>query len=287
MTRSLTSDCTISKTSEDILNHANGPSVIVTGALGGIGANVARLLLDDGWTVIGIDKVQDNERRFSHERYCHFTIDVTDEDSVRKVCTQIQQKECEEIRASAEPSHAILVAGGALPEEIEDEDPLNLGLDIFRRSVDLNLCGQFICIKHFASLLESAKAPGSGQFLDRSITLVSSINSIGDFGYPAYSAAKAGLAGLTKSLAVPLGHRNIRINAVAFGTVLTEYARKLHAADSSHFQRLEKLAALERLMTSADAARVLISITQLSSLTGTIITADCGQAVPGDHNRLD
>lgn len=269
------------------MNNANSPTVIVTGTLGGIGADVARLLLEGGWVVIGIDKQPDYEGKLSHERYCHFTIDITDEDSVREACPEILRKGRERIKAFSEPSHVILIAGGALREEIDDDDPLNLDLDLFRKSIDLNLCGQYICIKHFVPLLESAKAPESGQIPDRSITLVSSINSMGDFGYPAYSAAKAGLAGLTKSLAVPLGHRNIRINAVAFGTVLTEYARKLHAADSSHFGRLEKLAALERLMTSADAAQVLISITQLRSVTGTIVTADCGQAVPGDHSRLD
>jgi NAD(P)-dependent dehydrogenase (short-subunit alcohol dehydrogenase family) len=263
------------------MDYVNDETVIVTGALGGIGAVAAQDLLNNGSTVIGIDQKPDSKNYFANERYRHFTIDITDENSVQEIC--------KEIRAFAKPRHALLIAGGALAEEIDDEDPLGLDIEIFRRSIDINLSGQYICIKHFVPLLESAKdldPSTTAKDLNRSITLVSSINSIGDFGYPAYSAAKAGLTGLTKSLAVPLGRRHIRINAVAFGTVQTDHARKLHAADHGHFSRLENLAALERVMTSADAARVLISITQLRGLTGTIITADCGQAVPGNHNRL-
>jgi len=264
----------------------NGQTAIVTGTSAGIGAEVARLLLKNGWTVMGLDK--DSPGRGIHPSgpYYHFIADITDDDSVRRACAQIRQKRNEEAQAFAAPSHAILAAGGALHEEVCDEDPIDLDLDIFRRSVDVNLCGQYICIKHFVPLLlEKTEMPELeyAAIADRSITMVSSINSVGDFGYPAYASAKAGLAGLAKSLAVPLGRRGIRINVVAFGTVRTHFAEGLHASDSSHFSRLEKLAALERISTRAEAAQVLLSMTQLSSVTGTIITADCGQAVPGNH----
>jgi len=239
--------------------------------------------------VIGLDRNPpgNGNRALPNEHYHHIVTDITDEDSVREACTEIQKRACSELDAFAPPSHAILISGGALPEEV-DGDPLDLDLDAFRRSVDVNLSGQYICIKHFVQLFESASlpAPEPAAIADKSITMVSSINSVGDFGYPAYSAAKAGLAGLTKSLTVPLGRRGIRINAVALGTVRTDYTEGLHATDSNHFDRLEKLSALGRTSTSAEAAQVLLSMTRLSSITGMVITADCGQAVPGNHHRL-
>lgn len=265
----------------------HGQTAIVTGASGGIGAETTRLLLKNGCAVIGLDKDYPDLGTLPSELYYHFKADITDDDSVRHACAQIQQIRSEELNAFAPPSHAILAAGGALPEEVCQEDPLDLNLDTFRRSVDVNLSGQYICIKHFVPLLlEKTEMPAleSAAGVDRSITMVSSINSVGDFGYPAYASAKAGLAGLAKSLAVPLGRRGIRINVVAFGTVRTHYAEGLHASDPSHFSRLEKLSALERISTRAEAAQVLLSMTQLSSVTGTIITADCGQALPGNHN---
>lgn len=263
-----------------------GQTAIVTGVSGGIGTETARLLLNSGFTVIGLDKNPPSKGSLLREHYHHLVTDITDEDSVRDACAEIEKKRRSELDGFAAPSHAILMSGGALSEEVR-ADPLDLNLDAFRRSVDVNLSGQYTCIKHFVPLFESANEPipGPATFVDQSITMVSSINSVGDFGYPAYSAAKAGLAGLTKSLAVPLGRRGIRINVVAFGTVRTDYAEELHATDPNHFSRLEKLAALGRTSTSAEAAQVLLSMTQLSSVTGMVITADCGQAVPGNHHR--
>jgi NAD(P)-dependent dehydrogenase (short-subunit alcohol dehydrogenase family) len=267
-----------------------GQTAIVTGASGGIGVETARLLLKSGFTVIGLDKKpadNDNGNGFlPSEHYRHFVTDITDEDSVREACAEIQKGQGE-LDAFAAPSHAILIAGGALPDEV-DGDSLDLDLDVFRRSVDINLSAQYICIKQFVPLLEAAGAAAleSGTIVDQSITMVSSINSLGDFGYPAYSAAKAGLAGLTKSLAAPLGRRGIRINSVALGTVRTDYVENLHEGDPGHFRRREELAALGRISTISEAAQVLLSMTQLSNVTGMIITADCGQAVPGNHSRL-
>jgi NAD(P)-dependent dehydrogenase (short-subunit alcohol dehydrogenase family) len=259
-------------------------TAIVTGVSGGIGTETASLLLKSGFTVIGLDKnPPSGNGPLPGEHYHHLVTDITNEDSMRKVCAEIQ-KGYGELDAFAAPSHAILIAGGVLPEEVYG-DPLDLNLDVFRRSVDVNLSAQYVCIKHFVPLFQAANVstlePATA--VDQSITMVSSINSIGDFGYPAYSAAKAGLEGLMKSLAVPLGRHGIRINTVALGTVRTDYAKELHATDSNHFDRLGKLAALERTSTSAEAAQVLLSMTQLSNVTGTIITADCGQAVPGNH----
>jgi NAD(P)-dependent dehydrogenase (short-subunit alcohol dehydrogenase family) len=264
-----------------------GQTAIVTGVSGGIGVETARLLLKSGFTVIGLDKNPpgNGNGSFSGEHYHHLVTDITDEDSLREACAEIQ-KGYRESDGFAAPSHAILIAGGALHDEVHG-DPLDLDLDVFRRSVDLNLSAQYICIKHFVPLFEAANMSvlEPATVVDHSITMVSSINSVGDFGYPAYSAAKAGLAGLTKSLAVPLGRRGIRINSVALGTVRTDYVERLHEPDPSHFSRREELAALGRFSTSAEAAQVLLSMTQLSNITGTIITADSGQAVPGNHHR--
>lgn len=265
-----------------------GRMAIVTGVSGGIGVETARLLLKSGFSVIGLDKypLGNGNGSLPGEHYHHLEADITDEDSVREACAEIQ-KGRGELDAFAAPSHAILIAGGALLDEVRG-DPLELDLDVFRRSVDVNLSAQYICIKHLVPLFESAnvRTLEPATIVDQSITMVSSINSVGDFGYPAYSAAKAGLAGLTKSLAVPLGRRGIRINSVALGTVRTGYVESLHETDPSHFSRREELAALGRFSTIAEAAQVLFSMTQLSNVTGTIITADSGQSLPGNHHRL-
>lgn len=245
-------------------------AVVVTGACGGIGSSTVRLLISRGTSVVGIDKRPDVIRDLG-ANYRGIMADITDDETLARAISDITDQ--------VEPSHAILVAGGALDEEIRAPDPLAVDTDVFRRSVDVNLVGQYLVIKHLVPFLANSSAQ------DRSITLVSSINAMGDFGYPAYSAAKAALSGITATLAVPLGRRNIRLNAVAFGTVLTDRSHELHDSDLNHFARLRRLAALPRLLTQEDAARTLVSVTELVGLTGAIIPADCGQVVPGNHSR--
>ena len=49
----------------------------------------------------------------------------------------------------------------------------------------------------------------------------------GNFGQSNYSASKAGIIGFTKSVAMELGSRNIRANAIAPGFIETEMTQKL------------------------------------------------------------
>jgi NAD(P)-dependent dehydrogenase (short-subunit alcohol dehydrogenase family) len=255
----------------------NGRTVVVTGASGGIGISTVRMLLDKQYHVIGLDKSSKAEKNFRGEPYFHFNVDISREQEVQAACREISARRCE-MEEFKSPDYAVLIAGGALPEEIKC-DPLNIEMAIFRGSIDLNLSAQYICIKHLVPLLRSDSTSGR----DSSITLTSSINSMGDFGYPAYSAAKAGLTGLTKSLARPLGRHMIRINAVAFGTVITENDEKLHIDDPTHFDRLRHLTALGKLLTVEQAARILVEIMELSGMSGTVIPADYGQVIPGNH----
>ena len=56
---------------------------------------------------------------------------------------------------------------------------------------------------------------------------VSSIAGLRGHGRTAYAAAKAGIIGLVKSLAVQLGPKGIRVNAIAPGTVWTPMVEDL------------------------------------------------------------
>jgi len=80
-------------------------------------------------------------------------------------------------------------------------------------SVDLD--GAFLCAKHAAPLLGQS---GAGSIIN-----ISSIHAfVTQPSRAAYASAKAGLLGLTKALAVELGPKGIRVNAIMPGYIRTE-----------------------------------------------------------------
>src|SRR5260370_6277667 len=90
---------------------------------------------------------------------------------------------------------------------VEDISPAE-----WRRCIDVDLTGQFLCAHHAVPLI---KAAGGGAIVNMS-------SAAGRHGYAyrtPYSAAKFGIIGLTQSLAKELGPHNIRVNAILPGIV--------------------------------------------------------------------
>ncbi|UFU07077.1 SDR family oxidoreductase [Ruania halotolerans] len=91
----------------------------------------------------------------------------------------------------------------------------DLSVEDFRSTLDINLVGTFVTIKHAVPHLRRGA----------SIVVVSSVNGSRIFsnsGASAYSASKAGQIALTKMLAVELGPRGIRANVICPGAIDTE-----------------------------------------------------------------
>ena len=120
----------------------------------------------------------------------------------------------------------------------------------------------------------SGRAAGHGRIVN-----IASINGLrGKFGQANYSAAKAGLIGLTKTSARELGPKNITVNAVAPGLVLTdmtlrmpEQFRKEALAEMALSHAAEpKDIAYAVLFLLSDAARMI---------TGEVLKVDGGQYI--------
>ena len=105
---------------------------------------------------------------------------------------------------------------------------------------------------------------------------------------PGYSSSKAGLLGLVVALALPLGRRGLRINAVTPGTVITERFRETYgAAGEKLSQRLLAASASTRETRAEDVARAVVAVLGLEQMTGQHVVLDGGQlAVPFDHYAI-
>ena len=130
--------------------------------------------------------------------------------------------------------------------------------------LSVNLDGAFRCSRAALKLMVRQR---SGHIVN--IGSFSALN--GPAGQAAYAAAKAGLIGLTQSVALEYGPRNVRCNCVLPGFLETKMTRAVLAT-----RRPEVLAshALGRLNTPDEAARFIAQLDGFAHISGQVFQLD-------------
>jgi len=110
------------------------------------------------------------------------------------------------------------------------------------------------------------------------INMTSIVGVHGNAGQTNYSASKAGLIGLTKSMALEVGSRGIRVNAVAPGFIQTEMTDKIPEIERN--KMLETIP-FKRMGTTQEIADVCLFLaSDLSTyVTGQVLGVDGGMGV--------
>ncbi|MGO7733119.1 SDR family NAD(P)-dependent oxidoreductase [Rhizobium leguminosarum] len=138
--------------------------------------------------------------------------------------------------------------------------------------LDTNLRGSLITIKYGLAHL---RKPGGD------IILVSSLwGRNGGAALSVYTATKAGVEGLTRALAVELGHDGIRVNCLAPGFIDTEMSRRfMGGGDFSPFFTTN--VPLERIGLDYEIANAMtfLSSDAASYITGQTLTVDGGHSI--------
>jgi NAD(P)-dependent dehydrogenase (short-subunit alcohol dehydrogenase family) len=179
--------------------------VLVTGATGGIGRAIVRVLVGEGHEVVGVYR-REAAASQAVEMMRH---DLDDDASVRVLALRIAER----------PVHGLVCAAGTTAHAAIDGDD-----DVLARQLGTNLRAPLVLVRE----LLRAKAIADGA----SIVLVgSNLARHGQAERVAYAAAKAGIEGATRSLARELGPRGIRVNTVAPGLLRTEMTARLSDAD--------------------------------------------------------
>lgn len=136
------------------------------------------------------------------------------------------------------------------------------------RTLGVNLTSAFLCSRAASKTMLKAR-------WGRIINISSIIGEMGNAGQAAYSASKAGLVGLTKSLARELGSRNVTVNAVAPGYIVTDMTAGI--TDDQTKAMLENIP-LGRLGTVEDIAHVvgMLAHPDADYITGQVIGVNGG-----------
>jgi NAD(P)-dependent dehydrogenase (short-subunit alcohol dehydrogenase family) len=157
-------------------------------------------------------------------------------------------------------------------------DPVTTTEEIWDKTMDVNLKGHWMMSK--CAIPEMLKR-GKGAIVN-----VSSVQGLASQrNVVAYSTSKHAMIGLTRSMAVDMASRNIRVNCVCPGTVSTPMIESIIALDSDPDrlrQILNKMHPLGRIAQPSEIGEVIafLASDRASFMTGSIVTVDGGLIVP-------
>lgn len=191
-----------------------GKVALVTGAAYGIGLAIAQALAEAGAKIVYNCSRQETLDRGA-AAYKELGIDakgylcdVTDEAQVKAMVTDIEKNV---------GVIDILVNNAGIIKRIPMEE---MAVDDFRRVIDVDLIGPFICAK---AVIPGMIKKGHGKI----INICSMMSELGRETVSAYAAAKGGLKMLTRNIASEYGEYNIQCNGIGPGYIATEQTAPL------------------------------------------------------------
>jgi 3-oxoacyl-[acyl-carrier protein] reductase len=183
-----------------------GRHAVVTGGATGLGLAIARRLVESGGrvTLWDVDEAgAANAARAFGEAAHAVQVDVASHESVQQAVAAT--------RAHAPRIDALVNSAGITGPNTRVWD---YPVDAWRRVMDVNLTGLFLCCREVVPLMREA---GYG----RIVNIASVAGKDGNPNASAYSASKAAVIALTKSLGKELADTGVRVNCVTPAAVKT------------------------------------------------------------------
>jgi 3-oxoacyl-[acyl-carrier protein] reductase len=244
-----------------------GGCVLVTGGSSGIGQAIAIRMGRAGYRVAAVGSADLAKVQATVDRIVEaggeakaFTANVSDAAAVKALVADVE--------SACGPIGVLVNAAGIfLPT------PIGGGaVDVFDRTMDINVKGAFYCIEAVVPGMIAAK---SGVI----INISSVAATIGVTSYSGYCASKAALSMLTRALALELAPHGININAIAPGNTATPMNEPLRT-DPNH------AAFLEGLKKATPSTRIFSQPEDIAELAY-FLTTDAARAMHGSTLLID
>ena len=242
--------------------------VAITGAGRGIGREISKVFLREGWRVFGLVRdAKSLEGLAGDVRFISF--DATSETSVLAAAKAVAEE--------AGPLDALVNnAGIALSAPIQ-----KTSTDDFNRIMMVNVTAPFLLCRELG--------PAMGKAGGRIVNIASTASKRGLKYTTAYCASKHALLGLTRALALELAPRGVTVNTVSPGWTETDMlsasvdriAKSTGRSAQDARTVIEKMSPMHRVVKPEEVAEVvhfLCVSTAGAAITGSDFTIDAGES---------
>lgn len=256
----------------------SGKTVVITGALGFLGRFFCRGFADNGANVVIIDIDEVECQRFSKDISIKYSVeskgfgcDISKKKSVDKIFEDVFV-EFPNVDILINNASYRSVSPKLLHEKFE-----NYSFEEWKRMVDVNLNGLFLCTQKVGSFMVDNKIKGSIINISSIYGFLGTdhriyINEAGRANNPAsYSATKGSILSLTKYLSTYWGDAGIRVNSISPGGVKNNQNSEFIKNYSSRVP-MQRMADPEEMVGAA----IFLASGNSSYVTGQNITVDGG-----------
>jgi NAD(P)-dependent dehydrogenase (short-subunit alcohol dehydrogenase family) len=238
------------------MGRLDGKVCVITGAASGIGAESARLFMEEGAQVVGVDLSADSVGNLAIQA------DVTDEQQVHDMYE----------RARDQYGHIDVLFNNAGINPDDDTSVLETSIESWQRVQDVNVRSVFLCCKHgIPHLLEG----GGGSVINTAsfvATMGAAVSQI------SYTASKGAVLAMSREMGVEFARRGVRVNALCPGPVDTPLLRDLFASDPAKAARRLVHLPFGRFAEAREVAyaALFLASDESSYITATPFMADGG-----------
>ena len=227
-------------------------NIILTGATGVIGNSILDKLISAGSKVLATG-TNEEKLKLIQEKYKNLNVlkfDISDHKNIDKFvedCSSILSNRIDVLINNAGITH--------------DNLSIKMKEEEWKRVIDINLTSTFLISKNVIRKMIKSKT-------GKIINITSVVGHSGNIGQANYAASKAGIIAMSKSLALEYGKKNITINSVSPGFIISEMTNKI---SEDHTELLKSRISLNKFGKPEDVAN---TVAFLSSNLADYITGE-------------
>jgi len=179
--------------------------ILITGATGGIGNELVKKFFNLGGNIVAtgtkIEKLDIIKKKYPNVRIQRF--DISEHSKIEEFINNV-----------------VLDLGGLdilINNAGINKDNLSIRMkdEEWKKVIDVNLTSTFLLSKYSIKIMLRNK-------FGRIVNITSIVGHLGNLGQSNYAASKAGIIGMSKSLAIEYAKKNITVNCVSPGFIVTD-----------------------------------------------------------------